>query len=670
MSDSEDEGKKAQAAPVSIDPSQFDDEFDNDPELKKIEEDLKKKIKDIENSENPHLFTFDDGDTVDFSKPPDTSFADDLPADKEGYKPITWTQLKKKFCYERPAHGFKLCGDVSQRLQEHWERSKQIKIRDKDGVEGAVFFYVEDPSPYFDFDDIQVGNNITVKSPRYHRFMDKQEGMRVEDAKQICPIEKCKFTDSSRLDYGLLNKDHGNKKFKEGKYEDAMEFYDTAIRHMRGTFREKPEDEPKAKELVAQCYLNIAACHMALKNYQYVEAPCSSALRINANASCNAKAYYRMGLASLERLELTPAKTHLERAIQLAPGDSAIIAAIEKLNQILNDQVTSQKILYKPKDTSPFGVRKWRLSDVPSSLASTPNFRDFVTVIGRNAVPGKVLQKNKLYRSSNFSAMSPEDLTILKDDLGIKTIVDLRSSQERSKAAKEAKLKQGTVSAVTHYLPIHIKCKAGKDPVFKYPSVKGLSNKDILEGRVSFEVDLAGRAVLGMIPWWVYIVLFFSLFIPFLWNFCARLVLKCSVARARPLGTYWKILESGKPELLQVFRILAKEENYPIIINCTMGKDRTGIVLMVLESLLGVPDALVANDFAETEKHMTAEVKALQRKLGLPEEWNEANPETGLDFLRTVRKEHGSVEKYLLGIGLTEDEVKGIRSCLFKQGTD
>ena len=641
-----------------------DSEEETDPAIIELKEKLAAKKKEIEESENPHLFTFDDGDTVDFSKPPDTSFANDLEPDSDGYKPITWTQLKKKFCYERPAHGFKLSGDISQKLQEHWERSKQIKIRDKDGVEGAVFFYVDDPGKYFSFDDVCVGNHISVKSPRYHRFMDKQEGMRLEDAKQVCPIVKAKFTDESRLDYGLLNKRHGNDRFKDGKFDDAIEFYDTAIRHMRGSFKERPEDEPKAKELVAQCYVNIAACHAANKNYQYVEAPCQAALRINASSELNAKAYYRMGTAALERKELTVAKVNLERAIQLVPGDPVVTAAIDRLNSLIHEQVTAEKEMFKPVSTSKFGLRKWRLSDVPDRLQGVPNFRDFTSVIGRNCLKSGLLRKNVLYRSSNFTAVDRADIITLTEDLGIKTIVDLRSQQEIKKATKEGKAKPEKQNAVNWFTPIKVVCAPNKTPKTSVP--RGKSESEVRADRVTFQLDVASRAVFSLIPWYIYTVFILAI-LPFLWTLVARLVLKYSVNRATVLGTYKKILSCGAPELKEVFTLLADETNYPIVISCSVGKDRTGVVMMILQGLLGVPDRLIAADYSETTKHMTDEVLSLQRRIGLTEEWNVASEGIALDFLRFVREEYGSCSAYLLKIGIHEELQQGLHRCLVKE---
>lgn len=50
-------------------------------------------------------------------------------------------------------------------------------------------------------------------------------------------------------------------------------------------------------------------------------------------------------------------------------------------------------------------------------------------------------------------------------------------------------------------------------------------------------------------------------------------------------------------ELLRVFEILSKQENYPIIFHCNIGTDRTGMIAFLVNALLGVPEEELFKDY-------------------------------------------------------------------------
>ena len=72
----------------------------------------------------------------------------------------------------------------------------------------------------------------------------------------------------------------------------------------------------------------------------------------------------------------------------------------------------------------------------------------------------------------------------------------------------------------------------------------------------------------------------------------------------------------------------------PTLVHCVAGRDRTGIVIACLLSVLGVPDDWVAKDYAAS--HVMDD-----------EEGRNAHPDNILLLLRAVRERHGSVESFL-----------------------
>ena len=57
------------------------------------------------------------------------------------------------------------------------------------------------------------------------------------------------------------------------------------------------------------------------------------------------------------------------------------------------------------------------------------------------------------------------------------------------------------------------------------------------------------------------------------------------------------ILNDNKEQILNFFATLADEENYPMIIHCSVGCDRTGMLVFMLNALLGVPEEDLIRDY-------------------------------------------------------------------------
>jgi len=108
-------------------------------------------------------------------------------------------------------------------------------------------------------------------------------------------------------------------------------------------------------------------------------------------------------------------------------------------------------------------------------------------------------------------------------------------------------------------------------------------------------------------------------------------------------------------------RSIAEAEAAPLAVHCFVGIDRTGIVSALTLSLLGVPDEVVAADYALSE----AAVPALRSELNIQLTDLGVTPaEAMLNFLDALRAEHGSVEAYAKSIGITDDHIAAMRAHL------
>ncbi|WP_323746292.1 tyrosine-protein phosphatase [Catenulispora pinisilvae] len=112
----------------------------------------------------------------------------------------------------------------------------------------------------------------------------------------------------------------------------------------------------------------------------------------------------------------------------------------------------------------------------------------------------------------------------------------------------------------------------------------------------------------------------------------------------------------------------------PVLVHCSAGKDRTGVVVAIVLSLLGVADEVIAQDYHLTSAYLAAEftqaVEQLQASTGLGQRLNglalTCPPELILATLDRMRAAHGSVEEYLLAHGLTAEQIAELRRSLIE----
>lgn len=73
---------------------------------------------------------------------------------------------------------------------------------------------------------------------------------------------------------------------------------------------------------------------------------------------------------------------------------------------------------------------------------------------------------------------------------------------------------------------------------------------------------------------------------------------------------YTDILHAAAPASYRTILLhLANEPSKSLIVHCTAGKDRTGVICALVLSLCGVPDEVVAYEYSLTEIGLTNEWK-------------------------------------------------------------
>ena len=121
-------------------------------------------------------------------------------------------------------------------------------------------------------------------------------------------------------------------------------------------------------------------------------------------------------------------------------------------------------------------------------------------------------------------------------------------------------------------------------------------------------------------------------------------------------GMYSGLVENSKDGLKEIFANMAGEEGVTLY-HCTAGKDRTGIITMLVLKLAGVADDAVLADYAVSEtymKDMFEKQRRMVEKAGVnvPDYVFRSKPEYLQKLLEHIAGQSGAAEGYLEAIGL------------------
>lgn len=133
---------------------------------------------------------------------------------------------------------------------------------------------------------------------------------------------------------------------------------------------------------------------------------------------------------------------------------------------------------------------------------------------------------------------------------------------------------------------------------------------------------------------------------------------------------YLIMLERFGHRFAEVLRILADPERQPLVFHCAAGKDRTGLVAMLVLGLLGVDRDVIAADYALTHERMPVLLERHQARAanGAVVEVAEQHFQVDEAAMRSVVDHlvmsYGSVEGYARAQGLEPAAVASLRATL------
>jgi protein-tyrosine phosphatase len=244
-----------------------------------------------------------------------------------------------------------------------------------------------------------------------------------------------------------------------------------------------------------------------------------------------------------------------------------------------------------------------------SRLVPFSEVLNFRDLGGYRAVDGRETRWGRLFRSDVAHSLSEEDLDVLRD-LGIVTVIDLRSALEIER----------TVSALR------------RDGSIRFVNASVLTNDGLSERREEATLDE---------------------------SYLTR--------------RYLQYLDVGAGAFVDAFAEMAVAENYPLVFNCFLGKDRTGVLAALVLSCLGIERDCIIEDYAFTATRVPFIVDVLRRDPVYRETIDRTDPillgatdTTMSSFLNEIDRLYGGARSWALTAGVPQKHLDQLDELLLE----
>ncbi len=254
-------------------------------------------------------------------------------------------------------------------------------------------------------------------------------------------------------------------------------------------------------------------------------------------------------------------------------------------------------------------------------LDGVVNMRDLGGLPARD---GRQVRPRRMLRSDNLAELSDESVQILLEDYRLSDVTDLRTNIERD--------------------------IWGVGPMLEQPQVKVHNLSLYPEDNIND----------GIPPWA---------------HDFQQMAKQNATDRAVQLAQHYLNYLVIRPDsVLGALRVLGKAEG-GVIVNCTAGKDRTGLITALALSSVGVPDDLVVADYEVTNVRLPQILERTGKAAGIgagdvTEErlHGQATPAATMEYvLERIEDSLGGVENWLDSQGWTGDDQARLESHLLDE---
>jgi protein-tyrosine phosphatase len=134
---------------------------------------------------------------------------------------------------------------------------------------------------------------------------------------------------------------------------------------------------------------------------------------------------------------------------------------------------------------------------------------------------------------------------------------------------------------------------------------------------------------------------------------------------------YSSLIDDSSDRVVEVVRGVVHDQ--PVLVHCTVGKDRTGVTVALTLAAAGVDLDAVVDDYARTETllppernaQVTARLRALHPESRHLDELATRSPAPVMrELLARLERDYGSPADYLRANGLGDDEIRELRRIL------
>jgi protein-tyrosine phosphatase len=138
---------------------------------------------------------------------------------------------------------------------------------------------------------------------------------------------------------------------------------------------------------------------------------------------------------------------------------------------------------------------------------------------------------------------------------------------------------------------------------------------------------------------------------------------------------YLQYLDVGAPAFVRVIEEMTIADNYPLVFNCFLGKDRTGVLAALVLSCLGVERLTVVEDYALTDARVAFIVEKLRRDPVQSDTIDQTDPvllaareATMTSFLAEVDERFGGPVAWARRAGVSSDSIERLHDLLLDEG--